>query len=185
MSSKMQVNVQQWQLYNPLNKSTKAPEMPPSRKLPYSKSTGVLKEKLHQPKVSSVGVAPPRKSMDINELNVMLVGNSVAELDDFRDDSNVIARKKIPAPDQTTVVDPVEKQKMPAILNSEGTAAKPSFALRAKPPPMPRSKLKQRKNARVIVKSIVDDETVHTTTPVPDMDGVKHRKLVIIFKNIF
>jgi len=170
MPSKTEVTLQQWQLYNPLDKSTKPPEMPSSRKLPYSKSTSLTKDTLKQPKVSSIGVAPPRKSLDVNELKVMLVGSSVIDQPELTDGDIAKSKKKSLELDQTATAEKisVEKHKMPAILSSEGTTGKPTFAFRAKPPAMPRSKIKQKRKAKLLPHQSFEEATVHTTTPIPD-----------------
>ena len=167
MPSKTDINLQQWQLYNPLDKSTKPPDMPQSRKLPYSKSTAFLKEDLKQPKVSSVGVAPPRKSFDVNELKVMLVGSSLSEKNEPNTGDTKTKKKALAANQYSSVENTLTgPHKMPAIVRSEGTTGKPSFVMRAKPPSMPRTKLKQKRKPKVLPHQSYEEMRAHTTTPV-------------------
>ncbi|CAK8677862.1 unnamed protein product [Clavelina lepadiformis] len=146
-------NLQQWQVYNPLDKSNIIPDVPKSNKLPFSKDNSkVTTSDLLQPKISSVGVCPSRSSIKLDDLKVMMVGLSVA--DAGREKINETLNQEKDSLKPTLTEDMKEnktvalKQKMPAILNAEGTTMKAQFAIRAKPPTMPRSTIKTRRKLK-------------------------------------
>ena len=137
--------IHQWQLYNPLDKSNVAPEPQKSNKLPYTKDE-VSADVLLEPKITTVGVLPVRKSSDIKNLDVMLVGGSLMSCvnsDVLRKSDK--ERKQVGNPILATVQTQHQRKKMPAIVSSEGTTTQASFSARSKPPSMPRSNIKQRK----------------------------------------
>ena len=174
MPSETPTDVQHLQICNPLNKSQRSVENPPSNSFPYSKISSVSKEDLHHAKVSSVGICHPRNSMNVENLNVMMVGNSLGH--PCQPDPFVRAglhKKEILLLDSpTTTKRPSERPKMPAIISSEGTTIKPSLVRRAKPPAMPRSKLKQKRKLRI---TAAHSQVVPHTTPIPPYDE-QHRK---------
>ena len=161
MPSKNQT--QQWQIYNPLDKASRPPEIATSKKLPYSKSSSV-KDTLQRSKVCSVGVAPPRNSMEVKDLNVMLIGNCIAEQSQTQGgDVGKKVKKETDIDGNIPEKNLDKKRKMPAIISSEGTTTKPSYAQRAKPPSMPRSKVIHTKKTRSFIPQ--QNSTIHLTTP--------------------
>lgn len=189
MSSKLQTNLQPLQIHNHLEKNPRSTETMP----PLPQKSYVSKETLQKPKVSSTGVNPIRKSSEIDKMNVMLVGNSIAEESD-----EIKSKIRIPqhGSDEKSLQAQIEsisapmlnqKAKMPAILSSVGTAAKPGYSIRAKPPAMPRSRLKPRKkkNLQPLQPSQVP-LTRHTLTPVMDKNkGPESGEHVLFSEAVF
>nr|XP_009860033.2 uncharacterized protein LOC100175887 [Ciona intestinalis] len=146
------LHLQQWQQYNPLDKSTVLPNVPKSNKLTYAKNdAGVSHDTLMQPKVGLTGVCPARSSMEIENLKVMMVGSSTFDLPSTAKVKGHINEHEKKVEAKSSVVKPTNKQerlKMPAIINTEGTTTRAPFVRRAKPPSMPRSKIKVKQKPR-------------------------------------
>ncbi|XP_071844864.1 uncharacterized protein [Apostichopus japonicus] len=63
--------------YNPIDKGIVAPQLPRTKKLPFSKDLSISVDDMKMPKVQSMGVVPIRSTTDITDLNVMMQGKPV------------------------------------------------------------------------------------------------------------
>ena len=178
MPSLLQSDLQPCQAHKSSEKKEKSKKI----MLPLPQQGSMQKETLRKPKVTSLGVNPIRKSTEVNNLNVMLVGSAITDEPHLK--SSFLKQPKsepsifneVNTQSQTPFSD---KPKMPAILSSQGTTAKPGYSIRARPPPMPRSRLKPKKKA--ILLSCKSPVTRHTTTPVMDEEaqiGIKNSTFI-------
>ena len=149
-----------WRNYNPLDKANVRPDVGKSNRLPYSKKDQAISLlEMVQPKVSSLGVLPSRNTEEIENLNVMLVGDSLdaeaVEQSDFdieiKDSGEELKDKRVKKKKGPIVV---EKVKMPAIVSSEGTISAPVLVSRGKPPPRPKPKIKKWKRKPVVEQNV-------------------------------
>nr|CAB3260730.1 uncharacterized protein LOC100175887 [Phallusia mammillata] len=144
--------VQQWKQYNPLDKGLVAPNvLSISNTLPFSKDE-VSKTAMLRPKRSTVGVYPARSSMEVEDMNVMMVGGSIQSLQELTDkDETDVSKKEFHSqPVKTDKKSEHEgKPKMPAIVGTEGTTIHAPFAIRARPPAMPRSQVNVKKKRKI------------------------------------
>ncbi|XP_071495128.1 uncharacterized protein [Diadema antillarum] len=145
--------------YNPLNKSSVAPQQSQTKRFPYSKADTVTVEEMRKPHVQTVGVLPVRSTGDVANLNVMLQGKPViskqdAEISAIQEENAVHSTTPVTTRPQTAVdevpeanqaflaqdlpLKPQTPPKKPAILSSTGTLAAVTFQERAKPAPKPR-----------------------------------------------
>ncbi|PIK51547.1 hypothetical protein BSL78_11574, partial [Apostichopus japonicus] len=63
--------------YNPIDKGIVAPQLPRTKKLPFSKDLSISVDDMKMPKVQSMGVVPIRSTTAITDLNVMMQGKPV------------------------------------------------------------------------------------------------------------
>lgn len=143
---------EQWRNYNPLDKDNVRPNVGKSNRLPYSKKESAISLlQMVQPKVSSLGVLPSRKTEEVADLNVMLIGDSLDTAAGDQDPSEFAIEVKDSGEEQQKRKNikqkhlhmATERVKMPAIISSEGTISAPILASRAKPPARPKPKIKK------------------------------------------
>ncbi|XP_077968120.1 uncharacterized protein LOC120326538 [Styela clava] len=138
---------EQWKHYNPLDKRSQDINFEKSNKYPYCKpEKDTTIDTLLQPKISSVGVIPIRKTSQVNEMGVMVIGKSNLGIDKDKD-KEITKDNEDPDEQQIEFVNRVKKsklkpEKMPAIVSSTGTTGKISFSERRKPKATPMTKLK-------------------------------------------
>lgn len=141
------VAIEQWQLYNPLDKKDKIMNMEKSNKFPYCKSEKATTiPKMTEPKVSVVGIVPVRNTSKVDEVDVMIVGKpAVPDLQLNEQDKKLLEpenEQDVPTHEATPFANKPSRKKMPAIVATVGTIGKIQFSKRQKPRPTPMTKLK-------------------------------------------